>query len=74
MKLWLTGRLDGKFMVTHEKPVIHRVFGSRKLDAYEQYGEGVGVMHLCPEGTKAMFGSLPPPLTPVQVEIAGRYL
>lgn len=74
MKFWLTGRLDGKFMVTYLEPVIHRVIGTRKLDAFEQYGEPTGVMHLCPGGTLAMFGRLPEPLKPERVEIAGRFI
>lgn len=72
-ELWLTGRMDGKFMLTRLKPVIHRVFGTRKMDAYERYGEPMGVMHLCPGGTLAMFGRLPEPLRPELVELVGGY-
>jgi hypothetical protein len=74
MKLWLTQCHDGKCVLTGFKPVIARVRGPNHMDVYEVIGEPMTVKGLCPFGVTAIFGSVPEPLTPREVEIEGRYI
>lgn len=50
MKCYLTRQRDGNFMLTHYKPSIDRIRGTKDYDAYCIPGEPLGVRHLCEIG------------------------
>ncbi len=74
-RLWLTRQAIGDYMLTALEPRIVKVRGAGVLDAYLREGEPIGVRHLCPLGTAAIF-HLPPEgletLRPARVEVYGR--
>lgn len=47
MKLWLTKQRNGTYMLTKLKPIKCRVYGTEHEDVYVQYGEPIGLRHLC---------------------------
>lgn len=61
-------------MLTHLKPEIHRIFGTRTDDAFESYGEPTGVRHLCEAGVLRQFGELPALLIPRRIRMTAQYL
>jgi hypothetical protein len=69
MRLWLTRRPDGTYMLTKLRPLIRKRLGSEELDAYEQAepGEPIGVRHLCEQGILAVLGTTLPALSPRRV-------
>lgn len=72
MELWLTRRQGGLYMLTYLPPVISRIKGSQKLDAYFAYGEPIGMNNLCELGVFKIFGIDDlPPLNSTRVSITG---
>ena len=69
MRLWLTRRPNGTYMLTKLRPLIRKRLGSDEFDAYERTepGEPIGVRHLCEEGVRAVLGTILPTLTPRRV-------
>lgn len=72
MKLWLTRRHGGLYMLTAFKPVVARVRGTDHSDAYMRIGEPIGVNGLCPEGVRSLFGVALDELEMIQVQLTGR--
>jgi hypothetical protein len=72
MRLWLTRRPNGTYMLTKLRPLIRKRLGSDEFDAYERTepGEPIGVRHLCEEGVRAVLGTILPTLTPRRVLFA----
>lgn len=66
---WLTRCFGGRSMLTTLKPVIHRIYGTRHLDAFEAPGEPTAIRHLCEGGVRRLFGFLPDPLVSVHVRL-----
>lgn len=73
-EMWLTRCHGGWSMLTHLKPELHRIYGTRTLDAYEAHGEPTGVRHLCEEGVRRQFGSLPEMLVPRRVKMTCEFI
>lgn len=61
-------------MLTHLKPEIHRILGTRSLDAFEVPGEPTAVRHLCEAGVLAMFGELPEPLVSRRIRLTAQFI
>ncbi len=67
-------------MLTVLPPVIAEIKGLRDaisgapiFDAFERAGEPVAVRHLCQGGVKALLGTLPPYLSPTQIDLDANY-
>ena len=56
MRLWLSRRADGKYMLTLYKPILTRIGKIGEEDFYIKPGEPIGLMHMCAFGTHAIFG------------------
>lgn len=69
MRLWLTRRPNGTYMLTKLRPLIRKRMGSNEMDAYERSepGEPIGVRHLCEQGIMAVLGTTLPELSPRRV-------
>lgn len=69
MRLWLTRRPNGTYMLTKLRPLIRKRMGSDEMDAYERSepGEPIGVRHLCEQGIMAVLGTTLPELSPRRV-------
>jgi hypothetical protein len=69
MRLWLTRRPNGTYMLTKLRPLIRKRMGSEEMDAYERSepGEPIGVRHLCEQGIMAVLGTTLPELSPRRV-------
>lgn len=69
MRLWLTRRPNGTYMLTKLRPLIRKRLGSHEMDAYERAepGEPIGVRHLCEQGILAVLGTTLPELSPRRV-------
>lgn len=69
MRLWLTRRPNGTYMLTKLRPLIRKRMGSDEMDAYErpEPGEPIGVRHLCEQGIMAVLGTTLPELSPRRV-------
>lgn len=61
-------------MLTHLRPEIHRIEGTRINDAFEVPGEPIGVRHLCEGGIKALFGILPEELVSRRVKLTAEFV
>ena len=74
MKLWLTQVDGGRFLLTVLEPIIARIRGTERFDAFERVGEPIAVRYLCAPGILALMGRLPPPLTPTKIELSAKFL
>lgn len=72
--MWLTRVQGGRYYLTHLKPVIHRVYGTRRMDVYARYGEPTEVKHLCEPGVLRQFGSLGELLVPRKVRLMAEFV
>lgn len=74
MKLWLTKCHGGRYCLTKRPPVLHKIDGTKHIDAFDQPGEPVSVRHLCEPIVQMILGRTLEPLTPTKIEIAARVL
>lgn len=58
VKLWLTKGFDNRYLLTYFKPLIERIYGTKKKGVYLKTGEPVGVMGLCEDGIKMLLPKL----------------
>ena len=65
--MYLSRQHDGNYMLTALRPKPQRVRGGSHDDLYFQNGEPVGVRHLCPLGTRAIFGEPAAAMRPLDV-------
>lgn len=65
--LYLSRQHDGNYMLTAMPPKARTVRGSDHEDLYIRHGEPVGVRHLCPRGTMAIFGMRAAEMRPMEV-------
>ncbi len=72
MRLWLTKCHGGRYLLTVLKPTIHRIRGTRDMDAFEVPGEPICVKHLCEPGIRAMLGRTLEPLKPERIELTAK--
>lgn len=72
MKLWLTKCHGGRYLLTVLKPTIHRIRGTRNLDAYEVPGEPIAVRYLCEPGVRALLGRTLEPLQSERIELTAK--
>lgn len=47
MKLYLTRQKNGLYMLTKNRPIVHKVEGREFDDVYVEPGEPIGVRNLC---------------------------
>lgn len=49
LKYWVTRQLDGKYMLTQEKPVLSQVIGEREgvVDYFPVYGDPIALRGRC---------------------------
>jgi len=74
VKAYLTRRSNGLYLLTYQKPIIHKIGMTDREDAYIPYGDGLGVNNLCEWFVEYMFGIKDlEPLTSVRVKITGEY-
>lgn len=73
MKAYLTKEHNGLYMLTHDKPIITRIRGTRIPAAYVPPGDPFGTRHHCPRTMEMLFGIEPlEPLCPLLVELKGQ--
>jgi hypothetical protein len=74
VKLWLTKCDGGRYYLTKLRPIIARIRGTDRFDAFERTGEPIAVRHLCAPGIVALFGSELEPLVPTKIEVTAKFL
>lgn len=55
---WLSRRANGQYMLTEQKPQLHRVGKTMLEDFYVPLGDAIGVNNLCQPGVIALSGGL----------------
>jgi len=56
VKVWLSRRRSGYYLLTKAQPKKHPVRGTGTEDFYVPYGDPIGLDNCCPQGVKAIFG------------------
>ena len=56
MDLWLSMDARGMYVLTENPPVRCEVDATGRDDIFPRPGDGLGLRHLCPAVTEAMFG------------------
>ncbi len=73
--MWVSASRAGTgSILAFSGPTIARIRGTERMDAFEKVGEPMTVRHLCPDGARALFGEVPPPLTPMRVALHGEFV